>query len=245
MLINLVKSGEGLMAGLEPKLLLINPGSKLDDPDDDIAIGLILANGTYTYFKPTLVSTLQDEVEILPLMESALMDKVYVKTRDLLMHENYKLQYAYHTDTHGFKKSQLSDSRGETLAEPITITGMRSESIVNKRLRSRSNPSLGNDLRLVYSVRYNFEDESYERLRFEISKLLQKDLDLKTQIIGVLEKPSNINAKREELRQIIKGTDGDDENRGLLADLIVRPGDVDGLTERLENSLGPLNCGFK
>ncbi len=128
--------------GYRPYAFLMDPGEDLEDPDDDIIIGLMLANGLICYTRP------------LTIMDFKVMDPVLV-----ISHPDKSLDLEEHT----FDMRQLLFSESELWYADY----MKADKALAEQDRKLV------DMRRIYSVRSSFEHESYQRLRYELSRLLQ------------------------------------------------------------------------
>ncbi len=130
--------------GYRPYAFMVDPGEDLDDPEDDIIIGLMLANGLICYtnniptkvFKqggagPTVISIEHPD-----------------KSLELDSHKFNMLQLLF-TDTELWYKDYKSADEALVQLDRKMV-----------------------DMRRVYSVRSSFEHESYQRLRYELSRLI-------------------------------------------------------------------------
>jgi len=60
------------------------------------------------------------------------------------------------------------------------------------------------DQRQSYVNRTTFQKESYQRLRFEVSKIIPKRMELRDKIVEILEKPNELDIKRDKIEIIIR-----------------------------------------
>ena len=128
--------------GYKPYAFLLDPGSNLDDPEDDSIIGIMLSNSLICYTRPVLVSDVEKHPKLTinhPNKELEVTLKSYEYDINKLLFNQTELWYD------DYKKADKALSKQD-------------DKIV--------------DMRRIYSVRSSFEHESYQRLRYEIAQLL-------------------------------------------------------------------------
>jgi len=202
--------------GIHPYAFLIDPGEDLDDPADDIVIGVILSNGSHiiTTDKMLVSSAVKLKISvpppsIVPELPAIEFDCSILKFDNP---SDYNLQYSYYDENELDKKINEQET---------TV-----------------------DFRQLYTVRTNFEEESYERLRFELSKYLQIPGD---------EDETGINQYKYRIKTVISDTTlSSDEKReelGVILDEIFEEIVITELPEEevsvIEQKLGPLGIGFE
>lgn len=193
--------------GYTPYAFLLDPGEDLDDPDDDIIIGIILQNGLITYVQPLPVSD---------------MKKESLK----ISHPNKKLRLK---PVEFDLRSLFFNNREEQWFSDYKEADQALEQLNNQEA----------DWRRVYSVRLAFEQEVFQRMRYELTKLLQvlmggepvqipgegpvdvRVIDYLTRIIMDVEAGNADMAKSRDLlkqilKEILKGHVTDQEPEGLL-----------------------------
>jgi hypothetical protein len=130
----------GNFVGYMPYAFLIDPGQDLDDPVDDIIIGLILENGLITFTEPMPVVDLDvSELEITHPNPQLGLEPVSFNIETLFFNNREEQWYSDYKDA-----------------------DQALEQIDNQE----------SDWRRIYSIRSAFEQEVYQRLRYELTKLL-------------------------------------------------------------------------
>lgn len=125
--------------GYTPYAFLLDPGEDLDNPDDDIIIGVILSNGLITYTQPLPVAEIIGEEFDIVHPVTPVLEPIHVRMEALLFADREDQWY--------------DDYRA-----------------ADQNLR-RQNLNVA-DKRKVYAIRQTFEQETYQRLRYELTKLL-------------------------------------------------------------------------
>jgi len=130
----------GNFVGYMPYAFLIDPGQDLDDPADDIIIGLILENGLITFTSPKPVADLTTlELGIIHPNPQLGLEPVSFDIGTLFFNNREEQWYSDYKD---------ADQALEQIEKQES------------------------DWRRIYSVRSAFEQEVYQRLRYELTKLL-------------------------------------------------------------------------
>lgn len=130
--------------GYTPYAFLLDPGEDLMDPSDDIVIGVILDNGLITFTQQVPVGDLGEDDMLLTVS-----------------HPNKGLGLAdevFNIKTLLFTNSRRTEQWYADYREAdLALTELDTHEA---------------DMRKIYSVRSSFEHEAYQRLRYELTKLL-------------------------------------------------------------------------
>lgn len=203
--------------GYTPYAFMLDPGEDLDDPNDDVILGLVLSNGLIVKTLPVKVANLETGSDAIIRVSyrdpEVNMAEVDFNIRNLLFAEESRSQVWY--------------------------------SDYLKADQELGNVNLGiNDKRKVYSVRADFENETYQRLRYELTRYINKT-DQDGRLVAAIEdvlSGGTIENKRRGMREILDP---------LIRDLIVTEVDGNGtdvLTgdqiRAIEDAIGPLNKGY-
>jgi hypothetical protein len=196
--------------GYRPYIFLMDPGADLEDPKDDIIIGLMLSNSLVCYTRP------------LPVAEFDRMNPILI-----IAHPDKSLDL----DEHRFDMSKLRILDTEVWYADY-LSADRALAEQDKQLV---------DMRRIYSVRSSFEHEAYQRLRYELSRLLQDvypEIGQKLRTIISQIPPSATGQAFKEREEISKAlmtllTEG---NHLFLKASAAQ-------TKKLQSALGPLDKG--
>lgn len=202
--------------GYAPYAFMLDPGDDLDDPNDDVILGLILSNGLIVNTTPIKVVAL-DEMDntILRIRyrdPDVEMEEIEFNIRTLLFAEEDRMQLWYDDYLEADKQ----------LGKVNTIV---------------------NDKRMVYSVRSDFENETYQRLRYELMRYIDSypSREIADSIEEIAVGNDNINTKRQQLKNMLTP---------IIYDLIVSEADGgwEKLTEsqlaEVEKAIGSLGKGY-
>ena len=127
----------GKINGVHPFAFLIDPGENIDDPADDKVIGLFLRNGTH----------------------------VLISDSNLLVSDAVKLEFTVDPPISELEPIvfRCKDLKFDTAADYGEQYAYYNENELDQKIHEQD---ISADKRQLYSVRTNFEEESYERLRF-------------------------------------------------------------------------------
>ena len=213
----LVLEKYALIKRITPFSFLIDPGLNLTDPTDDLVMAILLRNGTYINIEPILVSIAVETI-ITVNKPSNLIPIVYNSSK-LLFKENMKI------DDVILKKKDVHSQY--IFNNEFKIDR---ELLFNKNIK---------DNRIRFTVRQTYEEESYERLRFELSKFFQTEIGLKkkTKIETIVNSNETIDLKRIKINKILKK---------IIMNIIVLSSDITDqkYIDKIEYLIGPLNKGF-
>jgi hypothetical protein len=185
-----------------PYAILINPGEDLDDPDDDTIVGILLLSGMFVLVQTQLVNDLPEYVDVpTPYIDQDQSD----------------------SDSNFFRVSTASLSLSKKSDRWMTYNPQDVDDILSKSTR-------GSDSRKLFTVRINFETETYERLRFEVSKYLQLVQVEKKMVLDIINSTDKLTKKRKALFKILSK---------VIINLI-----TDIPAESLEEMVGPLNISY-
>ena len=201
--------------GYMPYAFLIDPGEDLNDPDDDIIIGLILNNGLITYTKELPVAKLGGN-------GSRSVDPEITVSHPI---------GDYGLDDEPFDMKQLLFA-AEERAELWYDDYRAADKVLAKKAL------VVNDFRKVYALRSNYEYETYQRLRYELTKLLatEEHHDIRDNINEIIDRVNTINVEKTlaEARVVMI-----EEIKLLLADYITHTAD-----KLVIQGLGPVDKPF-
>lgn len=145
--------------GYTPVAFLLDPGEDLDDPSDDIIIGVLLKSGLITFtdvsgqYGSSLVRDLTDDNAMLPIEDLIKADADGMDGEpNIPMVEPFNLK-------------ELLFAESEREAVWYDDYKKADEELMKAEKDSK-------DLRLIYAVRSDFEHESYHKFRYEFSKIL-------------------------------------------------------------------------
>lgn len=189
--------------GYTPYAFLLDPGEDLDNPDDDIIIGVILGNGLITYTQPLpVVDIIGEEFDIVHPVTPEL-EPIHVRMESLLFADREDQWY--------------DDYRA-----------------ADQSLRRRNRHIA--DKRKIFAIRQAFEQETYQKLRYELTKLLaqKKYDDIIIELFAVLKLVEEKDIELEEARDVIY-----QQISSVLKDHVTLDPPVG-----LEEAVGPLDKGF-
>lgn len=228
----------GNFEGYEPTAFLLDPGENLDDPEDDIIIGLVLQNGLIIY-----TSGPDGEPEMV---------------RDLT-EDNSKLSIKHSDKTNGAAdadpEGEADDAIEFDLKKLLLAESERQEVWFDDYMRADEELMRAkrdtHDLRLVYASRSDFEHESYQKFRYEFSKILSRpeNEEYKATIEAELQRIESADQQTKSSLELSKALSS--EVRSSISSLVYQLMEDHVTTEpneehldRLLQAIGPLTMGY-
>jgi len=196
--------------GYMPYAFLLDPGEDLDDPDDDIVIGIMLANGLLVQTDPILVKDVMSDprgtsLQVTREVDGVQLAPVVFDMKQLLFSGSDSWQLWY-------------------------------DDYLNADKELRKPESNINDSRKIYSVRAQFEQETYQRLRYELTRYLDNKHDVADNIIHILDSKGSAASIRKDITEILKP---------IVKKLVISEESLDDADEEyLTSVVGPLYVGY-
>ena len=209
----------GLIKGLKPFCFLINPGNDIFNKKNSLVTGIILINGSYVNISPHI------------LLSEAIKIKFNIKILD-----NVK-PIIFDSETLLFKENNYINDILITNKDILSQYMFNDEFIVDRELLFNKNIK---DDRIKYTIRHDYENHTYDLLRYEFSKYIQneKKQKYKEQILNIINNDifKNIDKKNKLLYIITK----------IIKKIIVLISEINDeeYIKLLENNIGPLKISF-
>jgi hypothetical protein len=195
--------------GYMPYSFMLDPGEDYDNTEDDIIIGVILSNGL-------MIESQKVDVNDFLYDPRGTQLEVEREVRD------------FEIDPVIFDMKQLLFSESERWKQWY-------DGYVKADQELSKQSSSVVDSRKIYAVRSNFEQESYQRLRYELTRYFEVNEDLKQNVIQILDSGG------ENIR-----TDIFDLLQPVLEQLVIKNSQLNiSDKNNLEQKLGPLEVSFE
>ena len=197
-----------------PYSFLIDPGHSITDIADDSVVGILLRNGMTISIIPQPIIEL--EYKIITVNRPAQYEPIVFNSNKLLFRINERI------DEIDIKDKDIKSQYK-----------YYSEAKVDKLLQYDKKI---NDKRKIFTTRLNFEEESYERLRYELSKYLQKNETYIALLKEIINNDAKIKHKRNDLEKIMNL---------IFTEITMCTSDLSEKERHLfEQLVGPLHAGF-
>jgi len=211
-----------LIKYMKPFCFLIDPGVNLSDPTDDLVKSILLSNGYFILVEPILV-------------DEAVAEKIEInKPKNML-------PIVFDSNVLLFKENTVVNDIVIRKKDVHSQYIYHNEFFVDKELLFDKNIK---DNRIKFNIRLNFEEESFELMKFELSKYLQsgEGLIYKQKIIELIEDIDlKLEFKRNQLINILNE---------IFDKLIISSNELSKTPEgrayltEVEKQIGPLNVNF-
>jgi|LakMenE18May11ns_1017448.scaffolds.fasta_scaffold9958226_4 hypothetical protein len=211
-----------LLKYLAPFCFLINPGPNLTDPTDDIVTDIMLINGFIINVKHILVDEAIKEQIIINKPKN--MNPIIFDSNSLL-----------------FKENMIVNDNVITKKDVHSQYKYNDELFVDKKILFDENIK---DNRIKFNIRLQYEEETFELIRYELSKYLQTadGQNVKATILKIINNINmNIVEKRTKIFNIISKI-----IYGFIitTDELLKLKTGDFINE-LEQQIGPINMSFE